>query len=54
MAIYREFYKELYKVESQRTLIEFAVKRNKPTLEAGSEDVEVISISTDEIDFEPP
>ena len=35
------------------TITEFAVKRNKPAPEAASEDVEIISISTDETDIEP-
>ena len=40
--------------KSQRTITEFAVKRNKSAPEAASENVELISMSTDETDFKPP
>ena len=39
-------HKEPSKVGSQRTITEFAVKRNKPVPEAASEDVEVSFLLT--------
>ena len=52
MARYRELYKYPSKVGSQRTITEFTVKRNKQAPNAVSEDVEVISVFTDETDIE--
>lgn len=61
IARYKELYKELSKVGSQRTIPEFAIKINKPVSEAVSDsqlpinavEDDVRSISTDESDFEP-